>query len=477
MSERYERIFTGEENLYTEGSPVLVCAHALLKDNETGKVIAQAKFKNISDNKIKYLKLGVTAFDPVKNKLGDVAVFEYLDLDVVKDQEFGSKKPLTMPNPSTRSIGLCVVSVGFGDGSVWSGENAKWEHSAKDSPVMRKLHVEKIYSRALAKLEYAQSEQDAKDAAAIFESIKDDRDVSKEIALCEQKAVELSQARIMGIYDRAMKMLEDSYCESDVNAARRLVESIKDETDVTECLQRCDEKIAQLKEKDARNRKAAIISGIIIAAIVVIYLLVSKVAIPFAAYSSGDYKTYINTYGVEQFDIPDSVTSIGNSAFSGCTSLASITIPDSVTSIGWSAFESCSGITSITISDGVTSIGDSAFSGCTSLTSITIPDSVTSIGLSAFFGCSGITSITISDGVTSISDFAFKSCSGITSITIPDSVTSIGEYAFCRCTSLKTINFSGTKAQWNAISKGDGWDSITPPTYIVYCTDGKIAKK
>ena len=137
--------------------------------------------------------------------------------------------------------------------------------------------------------------------------------------------------------------------------------------------------------------------------------------------------------------IPDSVASIGNSAFRNCDSLTSITIPDSVTSIGEDAFSNCDSLTSITIPDSVTSIGDYAFSGCDSLTSITIPDSVTSIGDYAFSGCDSLTSITIPDSVTSIGNCAFTQCISLTSITIPDSVTSIGNHAFDSCESLTSI--------------------------------------
>ena len=134
-----------------------------------------------------------------------------------------------------------------------------------------------------------------------------------------------------------------------------------------------------------------------------------------------------------------SVTSIGSSAFSGCSSLTSITIPNSVTSIGNYAFDGCSSLTSITIPNSVTSIGNYAFSGCSSLTSITIPNSVTSIGNYAFRSCSSLTSVTIPNSVTSIGSSAFRSCSSLTSVTIPNSVTSIGSSAFDGCSSLTSM--------------------------------------
>ena len=205
--------------------------------------------------------------------------------------------------------------------------------------------------------------------------------------------------------------------------------------------------------------------------------------------------------------IPASVTSIGNGVFSGCTSLETITvdsgnsvyhsagnclietatktliagcknsvIPDdeSVTSIGNYAFSDCDSLTSVTIPDSVTSIGDLAFSGCDSLTSVTIPDSVTSIGYGAFSGCSSLTSVAIPDSVTSIRGSAFFDCSSLTSVTIPDSVTSIRDDAFGYCSSLTSVAFEGTMAQWNAISKGIGWSYDTPFTEVI-CSDGTVS--
>ncbi len=137
--------------------------------------------------------------------------------------------------------------------------------------------------------------------------------------------------------------------------------------------------------------------------------------------------------------IPNSVTSIGYSAFEGCTGLTSVTIPNSVTTIGSYAFEHCSGLTSVTIPNSVTSIGDGAFKQCSGLTSVTIPNSVTSIGDYTFYGCSGLTSVTIPNSVTSIGGYAFEYCTGLTSVTIPNSVTSIGKFAFSYCSGLTSV--------------------------------------
>ena len=138
--------------------------------------------------------------------------------------------------------------------------------------------------------------------------------------------------------------------------------------------------------------------------------------------------------------IPDSVTNIGDSAFSRCAGLTSINIPASVTSIGVGAFSGCTGLTSITIPDSVTNISGGAFQNCTSLTSVTIPNGVTSIGEMAFAGCTSLASINIPDSVTTIRREAFRGCTSLASVAISASVTSIGDYAFRGCTSLAAIN-------------------------------------
>ena len=141
---------------------------------------------------------------------------------------------------------------------------------------------------------------------------------------------------------------------------------------------------------------------------------------------------------IESYIIPDSVTDIGDYAFSH-SSLSNIVIPDSVTAIGEYAFEYCSSLSNIVIPNSVTAIGDFAFSDCSSLSNIVIPDSVTAIGNRAFSCCSSLSNIVIPDSVTAIGDFAFSGCRSLSNIVIPDSVTAIGDFAFSDCSSLSNI--------------------------------------
>lgn len=139
------------------------------------------------------------------------------------------------------------------------------------------------------------------------------------------------------------------------------------------------------------------------------------------------------------------VTSIGVSAFDGCTSLTGITLPPSIRSIGAGAFACCSRLKSLTIPNGVTIIDEGLCYACTSLTSISIPSSVASISRNAFSFCKSLTGITIPSGVTYIDLESFSYCTSLLGITIPASVTEMNHDVFWGCTNLAKVVFLGDK--------------------------------
>lgn len=181
--------------------------------------------------------------------------------------------------------------------------------------------------------------------------------------------------------------------------------------------------------------------------------------------------------GLTSIEIPASVTSIGGNLIQGCTSLESIVvdanntvydsrencnaiietstnklisgcnnseIPNTIITIGNSAFSACHGLTAIEIPNSVTTIEVGAFNYCTGLTSVVIPNSVTTIGDNAFRDCHNMTSLVISKSITSIEHHTFYGCRSLTSLEIPASVTSLGAEALGVCQALESITSYAT---------------------------------
>ena len=192
-----------------------------------------------------------------------------------------------------------------------------------------------------------------------------------------------------------------------------------------------------------------------------------------------DADAFSNCSGLKSVYIPETVKSIGSSAFKGCSKLSSVSIEgEGLETIGNQAFMECSSLTEITIPRSVTAIYQNVFSGCIRLENVTLPETITyigsgafqdcgqlqsivlpeqlmSIGENAFNGCTGLTSVTLNDGLHRIDAYAFSGCNRLKEITVPENVTSIASYAFYHCTNLERVYIKGQIRSINSSTFAD----------------------
>jgi hypothetical protein len=166
-------------------------------------------------------------------------------------------------------------------------------------------------------------------------------------------------------------------------------------------------------------------------------------------------------YSLTGITFPASVTTIGEGAFYLCTGLTNVTIPDSVVSVDDWAFAWCAYLAQVTFGNGLSRIDDRTFSHCFSLTSVTIPDGVKSIGTKAFSSCYSLTNVVIGNGVTKIESWVFSDCYSLTEVTIGKRLRSIGDWAFYLCANLKAVNFRGDTPTLSNSGVFAGADSAT----------------
>ncbi|MBS7408874.1 MAG: leucine-rich repeat domain-containing protein [Prevotellamassilia sp.] len=147
-------------------------------------------------------------------------------------------------------------------------------------------------------------------------------------------------------------------------------------------------------------------------------------------YDKAKTTIYAVPSNITTYDIPETVTNIGDYAFNECISLNTINVPAAISHIGEGVFEGCTSLNVITLKEGLESIGAYAFKGCATVTTMTVPSTVKTIGKEAFAGMGLLTSTTLPDGLTAIADGLYEGCSRLTAVTIPAGVTSIGSKAF-----------------------------------------------
>lgn len=260
MSERYSRIFTYRQNTYSEGSPVIIAAGALLLDNNNGRVIAQLKFQSISDKTIKALSVEIEQLDTAGRVLGEKIRHQYLDLNIAIDEIFGSKVAIAMNDNTTRAFKVTVDEVIFKDNSVWKANGSSWDELSTPKKVIREHELLKEFKSKYG-IEYKNHLLKQKDLWFCFCGA-----INKD-SKCHKCGSDISKFE-----DFNFEILE-SECEE------RLEKEKKEKEQQEEALRLNAEKRAK------RKKKIAIITTPIVCAIIAFIIVLNTVIIPNGKYN------------------------------------------------------------------------------------------------------------------------------------------------------------------------------------------------
>lgn len=144
MADRFQKLFSLENNLYIENAPIIISAAALLKDTKSGNIVVQVKFKSVSNKNIKGVKISLSAYDVSGKEINGADDYQYLDLNIPNGQSFGSSKAIVMPETTTRSFTIKSLTVIFADSSIWENASPDFVTIPNAKPLNSELKSEEL---------------------------------------------------------------------------------------------------------------------------------------------------------------------------------------------------------------------------------------------------------------------------------------------------------------------------------------------
>ena len=300
MEKRYTRLYSINGPLYSNGSPVLISAGALLNDHVTGKVLSQLKFRNISLKKIKALKIEVTPKDTVGRNLGDSVVYQYLDLQIKRDEEFGQKEAIYLPDPSTRTFSVRALEAAFTDNSIWTEEDGSpWEQIEQPEEFLKNDGEMLKQYRMDINREAKQKLQLVKDLWICTCGAVNRREETK-CHSCNTNFASMSNADMDELKKNCALRLEKEEAER-LAAEKRLAEEQAEKERLA--AEREKARLIEQKEKRKKNEKRLKAAVAAIAALTAVMLILTKAVIPNAKYASalslmeeGEYEEAVSTF-------------------------------------------------------------------------------------------------------------------------------------------------------------------------------------
>ena len=300
MIERYTRLFALEENLYSDGSPVVISAGALLKDNQTGAVLAQLKIRNIGSKTIKAAAVRITCFDTVGKPLEGTTEKEYLDLTAGRDEEFGQKSLVSLPYTSARSFSVAVTWVAFSDNTVWNASGEALSTLPKPDSLSKALGDEELVKQYQLKYGAGTKSFPRKYKDLWFCHCGAFNHADEEVChVCGQKL-----AALLPFDAEALKAEKDKRLQKEADERRR---------DEEEAKAAAAEKAARAKKAAQKAKKIVAIVIPVVCACVAFVFLLTQVIIPKQKYNEAmrlidaqDYETAWELLdGLESGDIKE----------------------------------------------------------------------------------------------------------------------------------------------------------------------------
>lgn len=187
---------------------------------------------------------------------------------------------------------------------------------------------------------------------------------------------------------------------------------------------------------------------------------------------------FYNNTDIEYVELPDTITKIGNRAFSHCENLKEIVLPDSITSIGQQAFWQCESLSEITLGNNVTELGEEAFGYCENMKTAVLSDNITELNNGTFRGCRKLEKLTLPKNLTKIHGPLCYLCSELKHIDIPDGVEYIGDSAFANCENLNNVKLPNQLRKIGnfAFSECNSFTEIIIPDCVEFIGYGAFEK-
>lgn len=485
MAERYSKLFALPQDLYAKGAPVIVRAGALLMDTVTAKPLAQLKLQSIANVMIKQLTVQLHLTDAEGQPLENAVTHTYIDLNAMRNAEFGAQTPVFLSQANARAFSVQVTEVAFTDGTAWRTSGEVWSPLPTQKPLESLLQspeslaeYQRLYGESARRLPVRERDLWLCTCGAVNSE-------GEELCNhCGQAYAQISQIDPEALskdhqYQRAVALLGVGSNVS-VQQAIEIFTSLDDWRDSKEQITACEAKLQENAAQKKKNKKIAIISlsslgGVLACVALLIFLIIPTVQYNKALkmYESGDkvaaYQYLIGSLAIEykgkarqlqdsardemkaeaaelidQGEYQAAVDILkGINYYHGGFNVSSenpnlLGIASAMISKDYSAAAKA-GMTHMVIPSGETEIKSFAFYECAALESIVLPDTVTSIDNSAFKNCSALESITLSQNLKTIGESAFEDCNSLKSITLPATLTKIGKGAFIGCTQLEGI--------------------------------------